>query len=105
MFETLSKLRFSVKLWQATTVHGHGIASQSGCKLIAYTNFGMAHVISYILLALVLYAYKGMNAADFTHLDNGIKKNLGWIVCFLFALEGVFGMVPAIYMDVATGKY
>ena len=65
----------------------------------------MAHVISYILLALVMYAYKGMNAADFTHLDNGIKKNLGWIVCFLFALEGVFGMVPAIYMDVATGKY
>ena len=89
-------------MWQATTIHGQEIASQSGCKLIAYTNFGMAHVISYLLLALVIYAYKGMKAADFAHLDHGIKKNLGWIVCTLFALEGVFGMVPAIYMDVSA---
>ena len=81
-----SFFRFSVKLWQATTIHGHKIASQSGCKLIAYTNFGMAHVISYLLLALVIYAYKGMKAADFAHLDHGIKKNLGWIVCSLFAI-------------------
>ena len=118
--------RFSVKLWQATSVHGHGIASQSGCKLIAYTTTGMAHAISYLLLALVIYAYKGMNAADFrynfmpkmgtfqnlyqiqlfvynfSYLDGGIKKNAGWIVCCLFALEGVFGMVPAIHMDVAS---
>ena len=47
-----------VKLWQAASVHGHKIASQTGCKLIAYTQIGMTHVISYLLVALAFYAYK-----------------------------------------------
>ena len=47
-----------VKLWQAASVHGHQIASQTGCKLIAYTQIGMTHVISYLLVALAFYAYK-----------------------------------------------
>ena len=47
-----------VKSWQAASVHGHQIASQTGCKLIAYTQIGMTHVISYLLMALAFYAYK-----------------------------------------------
>lgn len=94
--------RFSVKLWQATSVHGHSIASQSGCKLIAYTVTGMAHVISYILLALVIYAYFGLKSADFTKMDASLKKHLGWLILGLFALEGIFGLIPAIFMDVST---
>ena len=33
---------------------------------------------------------------------SGIRKHLGWFTLFIFALEGVFGMAPAIYMD---GRY
>ena len=113
--------RFSVKLWQATSVHGHEIASQSGCKLIAYTTTGMAHAvstyfrfclkftkknplwypfelfffytylqISYLLLALVIYAYKGMNAADFRYIFKPKIRNFRYgiisAVCLQFQL-------------------
>ena len=60
-----------------------------------YTFSSQKYVISDMIL-YQLFVYK------FSYLDGGIKKNAGWIVCCLFALEGVFGMVPAIYMDVAS---
>lgn len=94
-------IRFSVKIWQAVAVHGHGQASQSGCKLIAYTNIGMSHVLSYLVAALVIYSWLGMKSSDFGYLDKAIRQHLGWLVVFTFALEGIFGMAPAIYMDVA----
>ena len=43
-----------------------------------------------------------MTSGDFTPLDTKLRGNLGWIFCLIFALEGVFGMVPAIYMDVSS---
>ena len=58
IFDSNFVFRFVVKLWQAASVHGHKIASQTGCKLIAYTQIGMTHVISYLLVALAFYAYK-----------------------------------------------
>jgi predicted transporter len=78
--------RFSVKLSQATKIHGHGISSQSGCKLIAYTNIGMAHVISYLLGALVIYTYMGVKSSDFAKIDAGLRKHLGWFVMATFIL-------------------
>ena len=42
---------------------------------------------------------KGMRSADFTLMDSKLRLNLGWIFCLIFACEGLFGMVPAIYMD------
>ena len=47
-----------MKLWQATSIHGYDIGSQTGCKLIAFTQVGMNHVVSYLLVALVFYAYQ-----------------------------------------------
>ena len=43
-----------------------------------------------------------MTFGDFTPLDTKLRLNLGWIFCLIFGFEGVFGMVPAIYMDVAS---
>ena len=34
--------------------------------------------------------------------STGLSRHLGWFLLFIFALEGVFGMIPAIYMD---GEY
>ena len=76
--------------------------SETGCKLVSYTQIGMTHVISYLILALTLYAYFALKNSDFKKLDAVIQKNLGWIFCGIFAFEGIFGMVPAIFMSVST---
>ena len=89
-----------MKIWEAAGVHGRENASQTGCKLVSYTQVGMTHVISYLILALVIYAYISLKKADFNQVDTCIRRNIGWIFCAIFAVEGIFGMVPAIYMDV-----
>ena len=91
-----------MKIWQAAGVHGRENVSQTGCKLVSYTQVGMTHVISCLILALVIYGYFGLKNSEFNELDISIRKNLGWIFLAIFAIEGIFGMVPAIYMDVSV---
>ena len=38
-------VRFGPKLWGAVQIHGLRHASQSGCKLVAYTEFGLRSAI------------------------------------------------------------
>ena len=92
--------RFTVKISQAAGFHGQEPNTQTACKLISFTNTGMAHVISYLLFFTNLYGYYGLKLTDFSKIDKNIKTYLGWIVCLIFAVEGIFGMIPAIYMDV-----
>ena len=91
-----------MKIWQAAGVHGRKNVSQTGCKLVSYTQIGMTHVISCLILALVIYGYFGLKKSELNELDISIRKNLGWIFLAIFAIEGIFGMVPAIYMDVSV---
>jgi len=85
--------------------------------LVAYTEFGLRHVNAALLAGLIGYAWfaavKGREDLDRTvmeivqSLKNGkkIRRHFPWLLLFLFALQGVAGMVPAIYTDVDdTGK-
>ena len=99
------EFRFAVKIWQAAGVHGRKNATQTGCKMVSYTQIGMTHVISYLILALAMYGYLGSRKSEFFAIDIFIRKNLGWIFCAVFAVEGIFGMIPAIYMDVSIDGF
>ena len=37
--------------------HGHSDFSQSGCKLLFYTDYGMRHVVTFIVCSFFAYAY------------------------------------------------
>ena len=80
-------------------IYGHNVdVSQTGCKLSAFTNVGMANVVSYTTVCLVPYAFMAQRLGP-TSVDSFIRRHLGWIILGVFALEGATGMVPAIYMD------
>lgn len=50
-------IRFGPKIWGALQVHGVRSATQSGCKLVAFTEFGMRHVNTFLVMAAVAYAW------------------------------------------------
>jgi len=109
-------IKFCPTIWHQLSIHDSIApeASQAGCKLMAYTLVGMAHVVTFLIFCLVLYSWIGaglcpslpfcnrLEKINFGDLDSGIRKHLGWFTLFIFALEGVFGMAPAIYMDVSS---
>lgn len=82
---------------------GHQVShySQTGCKLLFFTDYGMRHVVAVIVIVLVIYAwlvnFKGFNKEQ---LDNVARENVAWFILGMFAIEGVFGMPAAIYVDV-----
>lgn len=82
---------------------GHDFRSftQSGCKLIHYTEYGIRHVILAILLGLILYAWL-ITKHNFNQeqVDKRVRRNLPWLILLAFAIEGLFGMPIAIYVDV-----
>lgn len=93
-------VRFTPRVWQSLLVHGHHVSvTQTGCKLAAFTTVGMTNVISYLVVGLVVYAYfarrVGLNVVD-----GVVRRQFAWVLLGLFALEGVTGMVPAIYTDI-----
>ena len=99
-----AEMKFAVKLWRASgVILKYLAATQTACKLAALTQTGMSHVVSYILLLIILYQYLAMKWNDVAWLNGQIRKNLGWIVCLIFALEGAFGMVPSIYTEASKG--
>ncbi len=74
--------------------------SQSGCKLLFYTDFGVRHVILACLIAMGSYAWL-ITKAGFNkdQLDSRLRSNLPWLIMLAFAIEAVFGIAPAIYAD------
>jgi len=109
-------IKFCPTIWHQLSIHESipNETSQAGCKLMSYTIIGMAHVVTSLIFCLVLYSWIGaglcptlplcnrMTKLSFGDLDSGLRRHLGWFLLFIFALEGVFGMVPAIYMDVTS---
>ena len=67
--------------------------TQSGCKLLHYTTYGMRHVILAIIISLIIYAWM-ITRHNFNQeqLDKRIRKNFAWLVMLAFAIEAVFGM-------------
>jgi len=67
--------------------------TQSGCKLLHYTTYGMRHVILVIVISLIIYAWM-ITRHNFNQeqLDKRIRKNFAWLVMLAFAIEAVFGM-------------
>lgn len=108
-------IKFCPTIWHQLSIH-ESIApgtSQAGCKLMSYTIIGMSHVVTFLVGCLVFYSWFGAGlcpsslvcknlAINFGDLDNGLRRHLGWFLLFIFALEGVTGLVPAIYMDVTS---
>lgn len=109
-------IKFCPTIWHQLSIHD-SIApgtSQAGCKLMSYTIIGMSHVVTTLVFCLILYSWVGaglcsslpvfkkMSKMTFGDLDSGLRRHLGWFLLFIFALEGVFGMIPAIYMDVTS---
>ena len=90
-----------------TLLAGHKLknATQSGCKLAHYTEYGMRHVILLIVLSLVIYAWM-ITKHNFNQeqVDKRIRQNLPWLILLCFAVEGIFGMPIAIYVDVSNSK-
>jgi len=91
----------------ASSLHsGHNVYSysQTGCKLLFYTEYGMRHVITSLVVSLLAWAYwvthHGLDSAE------GLVRRLGtgYIILGLALVQGLFGMVPAMYVDLAPDR-
>jgi len=82
---------------------GHNIYyySQTGCKMLFYTEYGTRHVITALVCGLVGYAYYGLHHGFESVSGRMGSLGMGWILLGLAALQGLFGMVPAMYVDLA----
>ena len=72
------------------------------CNKIEKINFGdLDGGINNIIKKLSVKHLIEMNFLSIYFLISisGIRRHLGWFTLFIFSLEGVFGMAPAIYMD------
>ena len=80
---------------------GHGIYSysQSSCKLMFYTEYGTRSLIACIIVSITAYSWVGLQQG-FDSVDSKIRNNMGWIILTAFAIQGLFGMAPAVYLDV-----
>ena len=69
--------------------------------LVHFTEYGIRHVILLIVLGLVLYAWL-ITKHNFNQeqIDKRIRNSLPWLILLCFAIEGIFGMPIAIYVDV-----
>ena len=69
--------------------------------LVHFTEYGIRHVILLIVLGLVLYAWL-ITKHNFNQeqVDKRIRNSLPWLILLCFAIEGIFGMPIAIYVDV-----
>lgn len=88
-------------LYSGHDVHGF---TQSGCKLLHYTEYGIRHLILCIILGLILYAWL-ITKQNFNQeqVDKKVRHHLPWFILLAFALEAIFGIPVAIYVDVLPG--
>ena len=67
-----------------------------------YTEYGIRHVILLIVLSLIIYAWliikRNFNQEE---VDRRVRQNVPWFILLCFAVEGLFGMPSAIYVDVS----
>lgn len=83
---------------------GHDVYSfsQTGCKLQFFTDYGMRNVITFLVVSFFLYAYLVLyKNFDPENLDGKMRRNYPWLIILMALIEGVFGMVPAMYVDVS----
>jgi len=73
--------------------------SQTGCKMLFYTEYGTRHVITTLVGGLVSYAYYGLHHGFDSVSGRMGTLGMGWILLGLAAVQGLFGMVPAMYVD------
>lgn len=81
---------------------GHSVYhfSQSGCKLLFFTDYGMRHVITFLVSSLFVYSYLILfHSFDTESLDRRMRNNVAWLILLLFAIEGLFGITAAVYVD------
>jgi len=87
---------------------GHGVYSysQTGCKLMFYTFYGTPHVITGLVLSLLAWAYFVLHHG-LDSVEGKVRSlSVSWVILAMVLVEGVFGMVPAMYIDVhPSGKY
>ena len=70
---------------------GHSIYhfSQSGCKLLFFTDYGMRHVIAYLVVCFFLHAYLVVfQNFDQDNLDGRMRANIPWFIITIFLVEG-----------------
>ena len=81
------------------------IDSETNVQNFYFSNFrfGIRHVVLLIVLALVIYAWL-ITKHNFNQeqVDKKIRQNLPWLILLCFAVEGIFGMPIAIYIDVSN---
>ena len=77
--------------------HNYYNFSQTGCKLLFYTEYGTRHVITFLVCSMLAYAYYGLHHG-FESVAGKVKSvGMGWIILILAAVQGLFGMVPSMY--------
>lgn len=104
---TAATIKFCPTIWSNLSLIGQtGQPSESACKLMAYTTVGILSVIGFVVFSLVMYAWAGTCSSftSFNALDSSLRRHLGWLVLFLFALEGGVGMAPAIYTEAGNSS-
>ena len=76
--------------------------TQSGCKVLHYTTFGMRHVILAVIISLFTYAWI-ITRHNFNQeqLDKRIRENIAWLIIVAFVIEAIFGITVAVYVDVS----
>ena len=60
-----------------------------------YTNIGTRHVITTLVCSLLAYAYFGLHHGFESVSAKLNTVRFGWILLGLAAVQGLFGMVPA----------
>jgi len=78
--------------------HNQYSYSQSSCKLMFYTEYGTRSLIAIVVLGIAGYAWMGLQRG-FESLDGKMRDNMGWLVVLAAALQGLFGIAPAVYLD------
>ena len=64
-----------------------------------YTEYGTRSLIACIIVSITAYSWVGLQQG-FDSVDSKIRNNMGWIILTAFAIQGLFGMAPAVYLDV-----
>ena len=77
---------------------GHDVSytySQTGCKLLFYTTYGTRHAITALVCSMLAYAYYGLHHGFESVSAKLNTVGFGWVLFGLAAVQGLFGMVPA----------
>jgi len=69
--------------------------------MLFYTEYGTRHVITALVCGLVSYGYYGLHHGFESVSGRMGMVGMGWILLSLAAIQGLFGMVPAMYVDLA----